>query len=342
MLKLIYSFFSILILFSVKSTAQNDPVSVFNQVWHAYDTLYSGFAVKDIDWDKLYKIYRPKINENTSESELFKITTNMLRHLNDNHVQIVKGNPERHFSAGLIGYMIDDIGFDSTISIFTALPVSEKYFKQGINYLHKFSYGWLQDSIAYFHFGEFKDLDETQYDMVEILRFFSSSKAMIVDVRRNTGGDDKVGKLIAHYFADKKRMFMVTAEKTGNGHNDFSDKKIWYVEPQKNINYSNSVILLVDNTSFSAAENFALAMREIPKVKLVGDFTSGGFADTKWSTLPCGWNVCIPYSLFADKNGFCWEGIGIPPDYYIKADPKKAIIDKDELVDFAIEFINTQ
>lgn len=50
------------------------------------------------------------------------------------------------------------------------------------------------------------------------------------------------------------------------------------------------------------AENFALTMREIPNVKLFGDFTSGGFADTEWRTLPCGWKVCIPYSLFTDKN----------------------------------------
>ena len=89
-------------------------------------TLYSGFAVKDIDWDELYKIYRPQINENTSESELFDITTQMLRHLNDNHVQIARENPKRHFSAGLLGYLIDDIGFDSTINIFMSLPISKK------------------------------------------------------------------------------------------------------------------------------------------------------------------------------------------------------------------------
>jgi hypothetical protein len=68
--------------------------------------------------------------------------------------------------------------------------------------------------------------------------------------------------------------------------------------------------------------------------------TAGGFADSDWKTLPCGWNVCIPYSLFTDKNGFCWEGIGVPPDYYVKTDPKKPINDKDDLMDFAINLID--
>lgn len=340
MRKILYLYLAILLLIPGKIFAQNDTVSIFNEVWFAYDTLYSGFAEKDIDWDKLHDIYRDKINENTSESELFEIVTDMLRHLNDNHVQIAKKTPEQHFSAGLLGYLIDDIGFESTINIFTSLPVSEKYFKQGINSLHKFSYGWLRDSIGYFHFGEFKNLDETQRDMDSIIRFFSSSKAIIIDVRRNLGGNDKVGKAIADYFADEKRMFMISSEKNGHGHNDFSEKKIWYVEPRQSINYSNPVILLIDNTSFSAAENFALAMREIPNVKLVGDFTAGGFADSEWRTLPCGWKVCIPYSLFTDKNGFCWEGIGVPPDYRIKTDPTKPIVEKDKLVEFSLKLIN--
>ncbi len=341
MRKIIYFFFTILILIPGKSNAQkNDPVTIFNEIWNSYDTLYSGFAHKSIDWNILYDIYSPRINEKTSESELFDIVTDMLRRLNDNHVQIAKENPERHFSAGLLGYLIDDIGFDSTLNIFMSLPVTEKWFKYGLNTFNKFKYGWLQDSIGYFHFGEFKNLRATKDAMDKITQFFSTSKAIIVDVRRNMGGDDVIGKAIADYFADEKREYMITATKNGSGHNDFGSPKEWFIEPNKSCNYSKPVILLIDNTSFSAAENFALAMREIPKVRLVGMNTSGGFADSDWKTLPCGWNVCIPYSLFTDKNGFCWEGIGVPPDYYIKTDPKKPINDKDELIDFAIKLIN--
>ncbi len=322
------------------TTAQNKPIEIFDEVWNSYDTIYSGFTVKDIDWKKLKKIYREKLNKNTTKSELFDIISDMLRHLNDNHVQIAKENPERHFSAGLFGYLFDDIGFNSTLEIFNLLPVSEKYFKKGINSLNMFSYGWLHDSIGYFHFKEFKNLKETQNNMDSIIQYFSTSKALIIDVRRNTGGEDIVGNAIANYFADKKRQYMISAYKNGLGHNDFTSGKKWYIEPNISVNYSKPVILLIDNTSFSEAEIFALAMREIPHVKLVGDNTSGAYADSKWRVLPCGWNVCIPYSLHTDKNGFCWEGIGILPDYYIKTNPKNPIQDKDKLIEFSIRLIN--
>jgi carboxyl-terminal processing protease len=73
----------------MNSFAQTDPVSIFDQVWHSYDTLYSGFVHKYIDWDLLYKIYRPSIKDKTSEDELFEVVTDMLTHLHDNHVQLI-------------------------------------------------------------------------------------------------------------------------------------------------------------------------------------------------------------------------------------------------------------
>jgi hypothetical protein len=123
----------------MNSFAQTDPVSIFDHVWHSYDTLYSGFVHKDIDWDLLYKIYRPSIKDKTSEDELFEVVTDMLTHLHDNHVQIDNENPKRYFSAGIYGYLVDDIGIDSAMKIlFKPLPVSRTYFKSGLNTFHKF------------------------------------------------------------------------------------------------------------------------------------------------------------------------------------------------------------
>jgi len=210
----------------------------------------------------------------------------------------------------------------------------------GLKKQNGFSYGWLKDSIGYFHFMEFKNLMETQNTMDTLMRYFSSSKALIIDVRRNMGGEDSIGKAIADYFVDKKRDYMLCSYKNGSKHDDFTEKNSWYLEPNKFFHYDKAIVLLIDMTSFSEAEIFAMAMREIPHVKLVGNNTSGAYADSEWRILPCGWNVCIPYSLHTDKNGFCWEGIGIPPDYYIHTNPKKSISEKDELIEFAFKLIN--
>lgn len=57
-----------------------------------------------------------------------------------------------------------------------------------------------------------------------IIQEFKDARAIIVDVRRNGGGDDRVGKLIADRFADRKRLYMTTQIRNGKEHNDVTPK----------------------------------------------------------------------------------------------------------------------
>ena len=105
--------------------------------------------------------------------------------------------------------------------------------------------------------------------------------------------------------------------------------------------FTKPVVLLTHRFSVSAAENFALAMRTLPHVIQAGDATSGAFADTAPHTLPNGWRFSAPFNLFRDRDGFCWEGIGIPPDY--RQLNTKADIDakRDRVLELAIALIES-
>jgi len=312
-----------------------DPIDTFNEIWSLFRSNYSGFEHRKIDWKQVYRLYRKKLNAETSEDELFDIVSNMLRILNDNHVQVKTQDPERNFWSGSIGFIMETINHDESNNIFTILPVSDDNFKEKLKSNHGFSYAWLNNKIGYFHFNAFESLQETEVMMSTLLDYFSSSDSLIIDIRRNKGGDDRVGKAIADYFADQKRDYMITRKGKSIEKSASREEKIWFIEPKKENRYLKPVILLTDRTTFSAAENFALAMRELPHVSLVGDFTSGSFADAEWHEVSCGWQVYIPNSVFTDKFGFCWEGIGIPPDYRIVAKPIAVKQGKDELFDFA-------
>jgi len=56
----------------------------------------------------------------------------------------------------------------------------------------------------------------------------------------------------------------------------------------------------------------------LPHVTVVGDFTSGCFADMAWFNLPNGWRCSYSRNYFVDYAGRCWEGIGVPPDIMIR------------------------
>ena len=306
-----------------QSTAAS-PEAVFDTLWDMLDQRYALFLAKSIDWQKLRDVYRPRIVTDMTEEELFVVLTDMLSHLNDNHVILVAQSLGRDFSAGYIGPYIEDMGLEGALRFLQQHPLPGRYYKNAPRTLEEgvFQYGWVDQDVGYIHFIGFQAAAGNAAAMDSILKDFSSARALIVDVRYNSGGDDRVGKIIADCFADKRRLYMVTRDRSGPGYDDFSEPRYWHVNPASRT-FTMPIILLANRFSLSAAENFVLAMRVLPHVTVVGDFTSGCFADMVWFDLPNGWRCSYSRNYFVDYEGRCWEGIGVPPDIMIRgAEPE--------------------
>jgi C-terminal processing protease CtpA/Prc len=71
---------------------------------------------------------------------------------------------------------------------------------------------------------------------------------------------------------------------------------------------------LTNDSVLSGGEAFALAIRELPHVTIMGDRTNRIFSYTLDKTLPNGWNYCLSYQVYYSANIVCYEGIGIPVD----------------------------
>lgn len=81
-------------------------------------------------------------------------------------------------------------------------------------------------------------------------------------------------------------------------------------------------------------------MRVLPHAKIVGDFTAGCFADADADKMPNGWCFSLSKDLFRDHNGFCWEGIGVPPDLRIINTKQDMESNTERVLEFAIELID--
>jgi len=307
------------------------PERNFEELWKTFDANYSHFGVKNIDWNALYRIYRPRVTAQTTDEELFDILSALLGHLNDNHVGL--RSPSRRFGAGILQELKQE---DFSLDL-----VKEKYLQGKAVALRGgvFHYGWLSDTVGYFHFRGFEDAAASGAAVDAILKEFRNAKALVVDVRGNGGGDDRAGKAIASRFADRQRLYMTVALRNGPKHNDFAAPVEWFVEPAGPAQFTRPVILLTHRFSVSAAENFALAMRTLPHVIQVGDITSGAFADTAPHSLPNGWRFSAPFNLFRDRDGVCWEGTGIPADYRIANSKADVEARRDKVLEFALTLI---
>lgn len=342
---MLFGFVCFFLLSVVSSDAQDlsEPEKNFEYLWKDFDERYALFPAKRIDWDLLYRVYRPQVTPQTDDDELFAIMSSMLTHLNDLHVRLDSKEPVRSFRSGKSHEaVLEQFGsVENFIRFFTQRPIHEKYLHSKLRerFENIFAYAWLTDDIGYFHFNKFTDVEKSAAVTDEIVDFFKNARGIIIDVRRNGGGDDKVGKAIADRFADAKRPYMTIQDKNGPGHEDFAEPVEWFVEPDGPMQFTRPIVLLTDLTSGSAAENFALAMRVFPHATIVGDFTAGCFADADAAKLPNGWYYSLSINLFKDQNGICWEGIGVPPDLRIVNTAEDRENRKDRVLEFAINML---
>jgi len=311
----------------------NDPARNFDYVWHSLDRHYAMFEAKHVDWDALYRIYRPQVTSETSDGELFTILLNMVRHLNDAHVAIDDGS--RRVSAGFIEELeMDDFSIDL---------VRTKYLRGKFSTAAtgKFIHGWLTDEIGYLHIRDLKgrDLAVPTEAIDAVIAEYAGAAAMIVDVRNNPGGHERATKIVADRFADRRRHYMRTRVRYGKGHGDFDAVRYWNVEPDGPRQFTGPTILLTHRFSESGADAFALAMRVLPHVTIVGDLTGGAFSSQLPDPMPNGWTLWIAYKLVLDHHGVCWDGIGVPPDLRVTNTRADLDAGTDRVLEFAIQLL---
>jgi len=309
-----------------------DPVLNFEYAWKSLDGNYAQFGVKNVDWDALYRVYRPQVTPATTDEKLWNIILDMMQNLNDNHVCLSDGN-RRNCGGVQDAREPDDFSMDL---------VRSKYLKGGATDTLKgsFTYGWLADGIGYMHFSHFKaGAGPTTQALDAALGKLAGARAMVVDVRGNPGGSGKTEEFVANRFADRKRNFMQTQTRYGRKHDDMLPVEYRTVEPGGPAQFTRPTILLTHRLSASSADIFALAMRTLPHVTLVGDLTEGAFSAQYPDKMPNGWTLWVAFKVMRDANGVCWDGIGVPPDLRIVNTPEDVASGTDRVLEFAIDLL---
>jgi carboxyl-terminal processing protease len=316
-----------------KALKTNDPVINFEVLWNIFQEEYPFFDVRKIDWQAQYDQFRTKVKTDMSDDELFGVMSDLLSPIQDAHVAL--GSPDGLFSFAAYPDK-PEWSFNSS----RELLVINKYLVGGSIKLSASGllvYGKLNDSIGYLEVkaetGYTAVGDEAAAAAVEIdqaIENLGDVKAMIVDVRFNTGGLDSVSLALASRFTDQRRLAFSYALRKGDG---YSTSNAAYLEPGGTRQFTKPVFLLTSEYTVSSAETFALAMRALPNVKIIGEKTRGCFGVGAFA-LPNGWLFLMPYFKVVAPDGIDYDGMGLPPD--IEMAMSAALTDKDEILDKAL------
>lgn len=309
----------------------DDPVTNFEVFWTHFDEHYAFFNLYRVDWQKVYKKYRPRVTANTSPDELYAIFTEMLSPLKDDHIILVKNQKTVFTPVNLSSETFGDLSASMEaieemyiehpdIQIFGDRDLFFRRLNKEVGYL-------LIDAMAGFGKNPEEEKAAAEEAIDQALSAAAAVKTLILDLRFNEGGWDGVSLALASRFADRKRLAFTKHAREGNG---FTALRSFYVEPAGSQRFSGKVILLTSRFTVSAAEVFVLAMRTLPNVTLAGETTAGAFSDMLERHLPNGWTVSLSNEVYRAADGKVYEYLGLSPEIKVPLDPQALTKRQDE------------
>ncbi|MBZ5855964.1 S41 family peptidase [Flavihumibacter profundi] len=297
----------------IGNTVKNTPTANFDEMWKGYHQWYGMFSVRQVNWDSLYIVYRPMVNDQMSNTELYGILCRLITPLNDIHafLQPTSDGLPRFESSDF--FRINRIQRDFSIDL-----VRSKYIPSLVTVDSSFHYGITPDNIGYIHFGEFGlPLSFYKQQLNVIMESLKDTKGIIIDIRNHAGGDDEVSRYIAGLFAVEEKLYMTVRKRNGVDPGCFTSPESWFVKPSGNSSYVKPVVLLTTRWTSSAGETFTWAMNTQSQVTQMGDTTAGGFTDVISRELPNGWLYFVGVGDYRNALGNSEEGIGVSPKKYI-------------------------
>ena len=321
----------------------NSPENNFEIFWEDFDKHYGLFEARGWNWDSIYTVYRPQINAQTTDAELWNVCKDMITYLDDSHTFIYnpEGDDDNFYVSGSeeddrveTEFSLDLIRSDYIENVVELFPkFTEQY--EGVNFL----YGKVKDKdIGYIYLSAIAAENEDFMD--DVLADIGDHEAIILDVRNNSGGDDETAKEIAGRFATEKKLAYTVQERTGENHNDFAEKREYFSEPLGTQNYTKPVIFLTDKITVSAAEVLGSYMNSLDNVTQIGDVTAGDFSDVGMRRfLPNGWQYQYSIMMFLMPDGQSLDGVGHIPDISIVNSVEDIEAGNDKVMEGAIEYL---
>jgi hypothetical protein len=173
----------------------------------------------------------------------------------------------------------------------------------------------LPGNVGYLDFRQFSGEAGAARAVYSAMAFLADTNALIIDLRKNGGGDPRLAQTLeGYFFAEPQQItsLVVRDPKTGT-----TSEQQQYTAPNvPGALYLNKpVYLLTSRWTFSCAEQFTYDLHNLKRVTIVGETTGGGANPGGFEPLPDQFAIFIPngraYSPVTKTN---WEGTGIAPD----------------------------
>ncbi len=288
----------------------NRSLEDFEAAWSFIDSLYPMFQEKGIDWDSVYTAYRPRAEEARGD-DIHQILHDLVETLRDGHAYYSTRGGGPVFAYVSHRYRRDKPTFSPYLV--------RRYVPGGLSLAgnRTVEYGMLEENLGYLRLSTF-DPDRMLDDFPSVMHALAGTAGLVLDIRNNNGGELANVAGVVRWFIDSPMRWP----------DAFTRRGVWedYEPPIQPVSpitrYGQSVVLLANGASQSAADMMAALMRHLPEVTLVGDTTTGiacqDHEDIEGDLrLPGGLHIHIPTGCMRGYDGVPVEWFGVPPDFRV-------------------------
>lgn len=219
-----------------------------------------------------------------------------------------------------------------------------------------FEFKWLKNNIAYIAIRTFGDASVVT-DFESRIGELQKAKSIIIDIRDNGGGSSKNALNIAKYFSasdtiygaknssreiipteraigsflvaqdtiEGKAQWGLSKEETKKLFDAFQGSKFHEFEyapqiVQSDVKLKVPTVILTNNNTASAAEDFLIYLNNENNITRIGDYTNGSTGQPLQIELPGNGTAWICTKKVTFPNGEEFVGLGIKPDVLVKRD----------------------
>lgn len=343
----------------IKDNSLSMPEKTFEVFWKTFDDNYAFFDLKKIDWKAVYKKYRPTVNSETSNDSLFSVLSQITAPLYDDHVNIIIPNV-RQFTAEKPSPFLKEFPTKASRDSLWA-AVNETLYKNGFaelkfagpeykgkklfSYACSNTYGYIRIERC---FASSETEDEPEKDAVlagivldSVLQQMGKTKALVLDLRSNIGGNDEFAYAVAGRFAASKIVGHYKQTRI-TGTRKFTPLEKWYITPLSQTPYTKPLVILTNDQTASAGDVLAMIMTVLPNTVLAGENTLGIYSDMYGFELPNKWLVSLSNQKYFSSKMVCYEGEGTPVNITVRNTRQDIKTMEDPVVLTALKHLNKE
>ena len=298
--------------------AQSTRGGPFDAFWSAYDQTYPYFEYKAVDWNAARDRYRAAAVAAPTTDSLVQVLRAMVAPLNDGHIAFISPSGtflQAYTPRGRPNFESARWNATVTAAGWTQLKPNLGYAKFG--------------DVGYITVGSWNSSQFAQADLDAALDAVRGSRALIVDVRANGGGNDALAFLFAARFSSSTIAAGSVRYRSGRG---LGAPIVRTIPARGPWTWTAPVVLLIGRQGFSSNESFIAALATLPHVTTLGDTTGGGSGNPETRPLGGGWSYRLPRWIEYAPDGHVVEWNGVAPAVVVPYDTAGRPVGEDPII----------